>query len=108
MRARYKKNTVRSTSFSNIGFPDFVMDDQLLTLYYQGLNLTATDTVVQIEQKLFEFEMAKMINSLSLLATVRDDFNGPPGLVNAWYQVLQICFHCVHCIAFHGCVLCFP
>uniref|UniRef100_A0A0N5C7F7 Peptidase_M13 domain-containing protein n=1 Tax=Strongyloides papillosus TaxID=174720 RepID=A0A0N5C7F7_STREA len=72
----------------NIAYPDFVVDDNQLNNYYSKLvfdpnqvdinayliSINLFNTQVQLEYLLYN-------NGIH-----RTDFNGPPGIVNAWYQ----------------------
>ncbi|VDM43568.1 unnamed protein product [Toxocara canis] len=70
----------------NIAYPDFITDDQLLTEYYSALDITADDSYITMQEKLFKFHQRTALAKLSAGAAERDDFSGAPGTVNAWYQ----------------------
>uniref|UniRef100_A0A914VGC4 Peptidase family M13 n=1 Tax=Plectus sambesii TaxID=2011161 RepID=A0A914VGC4_9BILA len=71
----------------NIAFPDFILDDAQLTAYYANLNIQQTDSYVTMLNKLSVFNMATQFGYLARTSgSDRTDFNGAPGIVNAWYQ----------------------
>uniref|UniRef100_F1KPL9 Neprilysin-1 n=1 Tax=Ascaris suum TaxID=6253 RepID=F1KPL9_ASCSU len=70
----------------NIAYPDFIVDDTLLSKYYAALDISSTDSYTTMLEKIFRFnqrtEFAKLIQG----AAERNDFLGPPCTVNAWYE----------------------
>uniref|UniRef100_A0AC35U683 Peptidase_M13_N domain-containing protein n=1 Tax=Rhabditophanes sp. KR3021 TaxID=114890 RepID=A0AC35U683_9BILA len=74
----------------NIAYPDFIVDDAQLDLYYSNLNLPNIDPATadynQFIYILNLFNAQLQLNYLVRTNQVRNDFNGPPGTVNAWYQ----------------------
>uniref|UniRef100_A0A0N5ANT2 Neprilysin n=1 Tax=Syphacia muris TaxID=451379 RepID=A0A0N5ANT2_9BILA len=70
----------------NLAYPDFIMNNTELTDYYAALDIDDNDGLRECAEKLLKFRMSKSINSLAEGKVERDNFNGPPGLVNAWYQ----------------------
>lgn len=72
----------------NMAYPDFIVNDTLLTQYYQEMELFEdTDTLKNIEDKIFRWSMWKTLSRLNRPQYQRDHFDLPPGLVNAWYLV---------------------
>uniref|UniRef100_A0A7E4UZ13 Neprilysin n=1 Tax=Panagrellus redivivus TaxID=6233 RepID=A0A7E4UZ13_PANRE len=72
----------------NIAYPDFVLDDGQLSDYYEKLgNFSATDNYYDILNEISAFNTIIALDVLLLTnGTNRKDWNGPPGIVNAWYQ----------------------
>lgn len=71
----------------NIAYPDWIVDDALLTTYYSSLGITDQDDYFTMVNKATLFNMDTMWNNLVVgTAANRVDFNGPPGTTNAWYQ----------------------
>lgn len=79
----------------NIAYPDFIVDDTLLSKYYAALDISSTDSYTTMLEKIFRFnqrtEFAKLIQG----AAERNDFLGPPCTVNAWYEV-KVLFEFAH------------
>ena len=70
----------------NYAYPDFITDNNQLTLYYEELGDFTGLNYYQILNALQQFN-SKISYELLLKTKVdRDDWNGPPGTVNAWYQ----------------------
>jgi len=71
----------------NIGYPDFVFDDNQLTQFYKELNFTNNNCYVSIVDGFKRFGYVTTWQALALSGAVnRTDFAGPPGITNAWYQ----------------------
>ncbi len=75
----------------NIAYPDFVVNDTALDLYYSNLAFDANDDFFSMIKKLQQFNQFLTLNYLSQTMLDRTDFLGPPGIVNAWYQVGEQC-----------------
>jgi hypothetical protein len=71
----------------NIAFPHFIVDNATLDEYYSLLTFDANDGYFQMIKKLQRFNRYLQYNYLTKSSGERDDFLGPPGIVNAWYQV---------------------
>ncbi|MFH4973538.1 hypothetical protein AB6A40_000247 [Gnathostoma spinigerum] len=70
----------------NLAYPDLIMDDTELSIYYRNLCFTSKDTYFTMIDKMKAFNLHK-INSLLLKDGYdRRDFSGPVGAVNAWYM----------------------
>lgn len=67
-----------------------VLDDSALTAYYSNLNIVETDDYPTMLDKLATFRRFLEYNYLTYTSVDRSDFNGPPGTVNAWYQVSHL------------------
>ncbi|CEF59626.1 Phosphate-regulating neutral endopeptidase [Strongyloides ratti] len=72
----------------NIAYPEFVIDDTQLNNYYNTLifdpsinDLNAYMIVINLFNTQTQLDYLLYTNG-----THRTDFNGPPGIVNAWYQ----------------------
>uniref|UniRef100_A0A914CUU7 Uncharacterized protein n=1 Tax=Acrobeloides nanus TaxID=290746 RepID=A0A914CUU7_9BILA len=74
----------------NIAYPDFIYDDNALNQYYSALKFSTSGTTVQdyvtLLNDLTRFSYWTSYNYTTFKDIKRDDFNGPPGVVNAWYQ----------------------
>ncbi|VDK17652.1 unnamed protein product, partial [Anisakis simplex] len=70
----------------NIAFPDFINNDSLLTKYYAELDIQAGESYTTMQEKLYKFNVYTSYAKLTAGQTKRNDFNGEPGTVNAWYQ----------------------
>jgi membrane metallo-endopeptidase-like protein 1 len=71
----------------NIAFPDFILDDAALDKYYTGLNIQQNDDFITMLNKTSMFDQLTGWDYLIAKSGAnRQDFNGPPGIVNAWYQ----------------------
>lgn len=76
----------------NIAFPQFITNDTQLDDYYAEMDIYENDTYFEMRDKLNKFNFKLAFRDLVDGKPVqRDDFSGPPGTVNAWYQV-TICF----------------
>jgi membrane metallo-endopeptidase-like protein 1 len=78
------KNLVR-----NIAYPDWITDDGNLTKYYRNLDknfMNTTDYLTMLDM-LNVFNVRLAFDQLRRHnGTDRKEWNGPPGIVNAWYQ----------------------
>jgi predicted metalloendopeptidase len=78
----------------NIAYPDFIYDDNALNQYYSALKFSTSGTTVQdyvtLLNDLTRFSYWTSYNYTTFKDIKRDDFNGAPGVVNAWYQVLDL------------------
>uniref|UniRef100_A0AC34RI17 Capsid protein n=1 Tax=Panagrolaimus sp. JU765 TaxID=591449 RepID=A0AC34RI17_9BILA len=75
----------------NIAYPDYVVDDTKLTAHYSDLDNFINETnYYNILSSLQKFTVHNsLMNLLKTTGTDRHDFNGPAGIVNAWYQPEQ-------------------
>lgn len=72
----------------NYAFPDFIVNDTRLDAYYEKMALLDTDSYFDMREKLDDFNFQLLYKTLPGNDPVdRKDFLGPPGTVNAWYQV---------------------
>ncbi|KIH62402.1 peptidase family M13 [Ancylostoma duodenale] len=72
----------------NIGYPDWITDDQKLIEYYEGLGIQiGKDDYFAILQKVMTWRIVEGWNLLFNRTADRADFPAPLGDVNAWYQV---------------------
>src|SRR3569623_2030226 len=78
----------------NIAYPDFIYDDNALDQYYSALKFSTSGTTVQdyvtLLNDLTRFSYWSSYNYTTFKDIKRDDFNGPPGVVYDWYQVLDL------------------
>ncbi|WKY06992.1 hypothetical protein Q1695_006852 [Nippostrongylus brasiliensis] len=71
----------------NIAFPDWILNNTQLDLYYKDLTFDPTkENYYDIWTKLTSFNLGVQYKQLTAAATDRKDFLGQPGTVNAWYQ----------------------
>uniref|UniRef100_A0A0K0DLB5 Peptidase_M13 domain-containing protein n=1 Tax=Angiostrongylus cantonensis TaxID=6313 RepID=A0A0K0DLB5_ANGCA len=71
----------------NIAYPDWITDDAQLTSYYKDIDIQVNrDDYLTIMLKIGTFNNILSWNMLVSGSTRRQDFNGPPGTTNAWYQ----------------------
>ncbi|KJH52725.1 peptidase family M13 [Dictyocaulus viviparus] len=71
----------------NVAYPDWITDDTKLTAYYQDIGIKVEhDDYFTIVAKIQAFNDNMSWRSLITGPTNRQDFNGPPGTTNAWYQ----------------------
>uniref|UniRef100_A0A915EQK0 Uncharacterized protein n=1 Tax=Ditylenchus dipsaci TaxID=166011 RepID=A0A915EQK0_9BILA len=70
----------------NLGWPDFLTNDTALDAYYTDLRVSPVNFGENL-MNLRHFDLKLQWNYLNVIGgTQREDFNGPPGIVNAWYQ----------------------
>uniref|UniRef100_A0A915AZ76 Uncharacterized protein n=1 Tax=Parascaris univalens TaxID=6257 RepID=A0A915AZ76_PARUN len=88
MRISSKKGAYNKIDqlIKNIAYPDFIVDDTLLTNYYASLDIAYGDSYTTMTEKIYIFDMRTSYRTLTFNWTRRDNFNGPPAAVNAWYQ----------------------
>jgi predicted metalloendopeptidase len=71
----------------NIAYPDGILDDAWLEKYYAMLKYSLTDDYLTILTRINEFMGYTSFQVLTITSgSIRDDFGGPPSIVNAWYQ----------------------
>jgi hypothetical protein len=90
MQTSTKQNAYDKINYlvKNIAFPDFVLNDTALVNYYAALKIVGSDSFVDMLDKIQRFNAFTQFGYLMQTSgTNRQDFNGPPGTVNAWYQV---------------------
>lgn len=76
-----------SNLVKNVAYPDFVLDDAALTQAYAGLNFANPDDYFSILADLRAFTYSSTWAAVLLTGNAnRTDFNGPPSIMNAWYQ----------------------
>ncbi|KAE9421904.1 hypothetical protein Angca_010216, partial [Angiostrongylus cantonensis] len=68
-----------------IGYPDFILDDEKLDTYYSGLSISEADSYTQVLKKLnrwkSDLEFKRLINLVN-----RNEFDFNPASVNAFYN----------------------
>uniref|UniRef100_A0A183CN67 Peptidase_M13 domain-containing protein n=1 Tax=Globodera pallida TaxID=36090 RepID=A0A183CN67_GLOPA len=76
-----------SNMVRNIGFPDWIADDQQLNAYSKQFPLIAEDNLIETKFGISNFFLKKALEPLAWKGhTNRTNFNGLPMTVNAWYQ----------------------
>ncbi|KAI6174693.1 Phosphate-regulating neutral endopeptidase [Aphelenchoides bicaudatus] len=72
----------------NIAYPDQIFDEKWLAEFYNKLDIGFNDDYLKVVNSMKIFLTYKNFQVLALkdAGTVRDDFGGPPSIVNAWYQ----------------------
>ncbi|EYB89606.1 hypothetical protein Y032_0230g2983 [Ancylostoma ceylanicum] len=71
----------------NIGYPDWITDDEKLTKSYEGLDIRiGKDDYFTILQKVIAWKIGDHWNMLFDRSPDREDFSAPLGSANAWYQ----------------------
>lgn len=69
----------------NLAYPNFITNNTALDAYYADLELSGN--FVQNRAQLRTFQIKKQWSYLAAKGGIqREEFNGPPGAVNAWYQ----------------------
>ncbi|KAH7696789.1 Protein NEP-17 b, partial [Aphelenchoides avenae] len=71
----------------NIGYPEFVVDDELLEQYYSDLDLaSAKGNIVLMDQELRRFDLRRNLEKLARAGAVdRTEFSIPINFINAGY-----------------------
>uniref|UniRef100_A0A0N5A694 alanine--glyoxylate transaminase n=1 Tax=Parastrongyloides trichosuri TaxID=131310 RepID=A0A0N5A694_PARTI len=72
----------------NIAYPDFIVNDEELNNYYSKLSFDITNPDLNnYIGVLNQFNAQTQLDYITFTnGSHRNDFNGPPGTVNAWYQ----------------------
>ncbi|EYC39773.1 hypothetical protein Y032_0641g1028, partial [Ancylostoma ceylanicum] len=71
----------------NIAFPDWIMDNQKIDSYYQGLYFnSAQENYYDMWTKLIVFNIEIIYRQLTAKEADRRDFLAQPATVNAWYM----------------------
>ncbi|KIH44811.1 hypothetical protein ANCDUO_25159, partial [Ancylostoma duodenale] len=72
---------------TNIAFPDWIMDNAKLDLYYKSITFDPTkENYYDIWTKLTIFNIEVQYKHLTMATADYDEFFMPPGIVNAWYH----------------------
>ncbi|KIH58641.1 peptidase family M13 [Ancylostoma duodenale] len=72
---------------TNIAFPDWIMDNAKLDLYYKSITFDPTkENYYDIWTKLTMFNIEVQYKHLTMATADYDEFFMPPGIVNAWYH----------------------
>ncbi|RCN53331.1 peptidase family M13 [Ancylostoma caninum] len=72
---------------TNIAFPDWIMDNAKLDLYYKSITFDPTkENYYDIWTKLTIFNIEAQYKHLTMATADYEEFLMPPGIVNAWYQ----------------------
>ncbi|CDW59314.1 neprilysin 2 [Trichuris trichiura] len=88
--------------YSSIGYPDFIMDDQLLDAYYSDLIppdnndtkewpktvIRSTDSLFIIHNRVIKWMIDRLVEKLGCKFH-REGFGGSPATVNAWYSHIK-------------------